>query len=57
MSKERRKHNHPQHKHGAKLPDKHPGAVAQKKKKRNVIGTILLIAGIAGVAYVTITGS
>jgi len=56
MSKERRKHKAKQHEHGEELPDLHPGTVAQKKK-RNIIGTLILIAGIAGVIYFSTTGS
>ena len=56
MSKERRRNQHEHITHGAELPDKHPGAVAQRKKKRNVVGMVLLIAAIAGVVYLTTQG-
>lgn len=57
MSKERRKHKAKQHEHGEELPDEHPGAVAQKKKKKkDIIGTLIIIAIIAGAIYVTTQG-
>lgn len=57
MSKERRKDQHEHIAHGAELPDEHPGAIAQRRKRKdNKIRNAVIAIAIGAAVYYSYYG-